>query len=99
MARTAPEQAELDSPAGEQAEMALERVRKRLATHYHFRHCYGRYRLEFQRGRLIIHGRVPTYYHKQMLQEALRNTEGIERIDNRVEVDVDSAPSRLPDAQ
>ena len=35
---------------------------------------------------LIVRGRVPTFYLKQLLQESLRELPGIERVDNQVEV-------------
>ena len=38
-------------------------------------------------GRLVLEGRLPSYYLKQMLQTVLRDVVGVERIDNRVAVD------------
>jgi hypothetical protein len=35
---------------------------------------------------LVIRGRVPTFYLKQLLQDALKEIEGVRRLDNRVEV-------------
>ena len=35
---------------------------------------------------LVIRGRVPTFYLKQLLQDALKQIEGVRRIDNRVDV-------------
>jgi hypothetical protein len=35
---------------------------------------------------LIVRGRVPTYYVKQLLQTALMGLQGVERIDNQVDV-------------
>jgi len=43
-------------------------------------------RLETIEGRVILRGQVGSYYQKQMAQEALRNVEGIEAIDNCLEV-------------
>ncbi len=37
-------------------------------------------------GVLIIHGRVPTFYAKQMAQSLARKVDGVQHIDNRVEV-------------
>lgn len=34
----------------------------------------------------MIRGRVPTFYLKQLLQDALKQVEGVRRIDNRIEV-------------
>lgn len=41
---------------------------------------------EFIEGRLILRGRVPSYYLKQLAQCALEGIEGVNRIDNYVEV-------------
>lgn len=40
-----------------------------------------------QDGTLILSGRVPSYYLKQVLQTTLRDIDGVRRIDNRVDVD------------
>lgn len=37
-------------------------------------------------GVLVIHGRVPTFYAKQMAQSLARKVEGVQHIENRVEV-------------
>jgi hypothetical protein len=44
--------------------------------------------LHFHRdgGTLVVRGAVPTFYIKQVLQEALREVPGVARIDNQVEV-------------
>ncbi len=34
----------------------------------------------------MLRGTVKTYYHKQMAQEALRRVEGVDQIENQVEV-------------
>lgn len=45
-------------------------------------------RLRFERseGRVTLHGTVGSYYHKQLVQESLRNVAGVAEIENRVEV-------------
>lgn len=40
-----------------------------------------------QSGIVVLHGRVRSFFEKQMAQEALRRLEGIERIVNELEVD------------
>jgi osmotically-inducible protein OsmY len=40
----------------------------------------------FQNGVLTLRGRVPSFYLKQMAQSVLANLEGVDRIDNRVDV-------------
>jgi hypothetical protein len=54
-------------------------------------HCcfHGRAQtFEFERNGdvLIVRGCVPSFYLKQVLQGLLKNLEGVERVDNRVDV-------------
>lgn len=37
-------------------------------------------------GKLVLSGRLPSFYLKQLLQEAVRHVDGIQMIDNRVVV-------------
>ncbi|MCA9217442.1 MAG: BON domain-containing protein [Planctomycetales bacterium] len=41
---------------------------------------------EEMNGRVIVKGRVGTYFQKQMATEVLRNIDGVEQIENRLEV-------------
>jgi osmotically-inducible protein OsmY len=50
---------------------------------------------EYHDGVLTLGGRLPTYYLKQVAQEAVAGTEGVRRLDNRIEVPV---PARRGDA-
>lgn len=43
-------------------------------------------RFETDGGRVTLQGIVKTYFQKQMAQEAVRRVEGVERIDNHLEV-------------
>lgn len=43
-------------------------------------------RFEVAEGRVVLQGRVQSYFQKQMAQEALRRIHGVEQIDNQVEV-------------
>ena len=43
-------------------------------------------RFESSDGRVTLHGTVHSYYQKQMAQEALRRLEGVQTIDNQIEV-------------
>ena len=45
-------------------------------------------------GVVVLHGRVSSYYQKQVAQEALKRLEGIEQIINELEVDWMSEISR-----
>ena len=43
--------------------------------------------LESAQGKIILRGRVDSYYQKQMVQEVLRGMDGIAEISNQLEVD------------
>jgi osmotically-inducible protein OsmY len=43
-------------------------------------------RFETQDGRVVVRGIVHSYYHKQMAQEALRRLDGVDRVENHLEV-------------
>lgn len=43
-------------------------------------------RFETDGGRVILQGVVKTYFQKQMAQEVVRRVEGVEAIDNNLEV-------------
>lgn len=45
-----------------------------------------RVRIEQEPGRLVLRGVVSSFYEKQMAQESLRRVEGVDRIDNELEV-------------
>ena len=59
---------------------------QRLEESNHFRHRTQLVRLRNSDGSLIIDGRLPSFYLKQILQTLLRDVDGVVRIDNRVEV-------------
>ena len=42
--------------------------------------------LESSQGRVVLRGRVDSYYQKQMVQEVLRGMDGISEISNELEV-------------
>jgi osmotically-inducible protein OsmY len=41
---------------------------------------------EYDDGELILHGRLGSYYHKQLAQERVRGVEGVVQVVNRTEV-------------
>ena len=43
-------------------------------------------RCEFREGLLLLHGRVSSYYHKQVAQEAVRRLEAVDQVVNHIEV-------------
>ena len=45
-------------------------------------------------GVLVLRGRLPTYYLKQVAQEAVARLEGVKGVENRIEVVTRANPSR-----
>ncbi len=45
-----------------------------------------RLKLEAQQGKLIVRGTVDSYYLKQMAQETLRKVDGVETVENQLQV-------------
>jgi osmotically-inducible protein OsmY len=41
---------------------------------------------DFDDGRLILRGQVPSFYFKQLAQEAVSDMEGVEQVVNEIEV-------------
>jgi hypothetical protein len=62
------------------------RARDLIAQHPHFRGRAHSFDFEWSGNVLVVRGCVPTFYLKQLLQDALKRVQGIERIDNRVDV-------------
>jgi osmotically-inducible protein OsmY len=42
--------------------------------------------VEFQNGVLTLRGRVPTFSLRSVLEDSLRNLQGVERVNNEVDV-------------
>jgi len=56
-----------------------------IARHPHLKQ--RKLRIETAEGRVTLRGTVNSYYQKQMATEAVRRLEGVERIENHLEVD------------
>ena len=41
---------------------------------------------EFEEGRLFLRGQVPSFYYKQLAQEAVAGMEGVRQVVNEIEV-------------
>ena len=61
-------------------------IRDRLERHPHFRGRASQFQVERIGGEVVLSGRLPTYYLKQLLQEAVKDIPDVAHIDNRVEV-------------
>ena len=46
----------------------------------------GHIRFEADQGRVVLKGHVDSFFQKQMAQEALRRLDGVEKIENLLEV-------------
>ncbi len=67
-----------------------------LSQHDHFRYHLDSIFIDYQKGRLIITGRLPSFYLKQMLQTVLRTLPEVQQIDNRVDVVSSRGLSSIP---
>jgi hypothetical protein len=61
-------------------------VRERLEQHPHFRGRTSLLAIELVEGTIVLSGRLPSHYLKQLLQEAIRRMPGVVNIDNQVDV-------------
>jgi len=64
----------------------VQEAHRRLDRHHLFRGRTGSIQIDIDDGVLILSGRLPSFYLKQVLQTDLRQMPGIRRIENRVEV-------------
>jgi len=72
--------------AAEYRDVVLQRVKGRLSQSCHFTRHWREIDCGFTDGVLTLHGSVPSFYLKQVLQSILRDVPGVRRIDNRVDV-------------
>jgi hypothetical protein len=69
---------------GAPTDAVLDRVQMRFRTSPYV--ALRRLRCEYRGGVLVLHGRVASYYLKQLAQEVVRRLAGVEEIANHVEV-------------
>lgn len=75
------------------AELA-ERARWQLAAHCQFQRRVDSFAFEVLGDTLVVRGRVPSFYLKQLVQTVLRDLDGVRWIDNQVEVIAGNGQSR-----
>jgi osmotically-inducible protein OsmY len=68
----------------EQCEALMERVQSAIQSNPFV--ANRNLRFETREGRVILRGKVGSYFQKQMAQEALRRVDGVEAIENYLEV-------------
>ena len=61
------------------------RAQAAIEQHPHFRGRAGQFQFECAEHTLVVRGKVPTYYLKQLVQSALMEIDHC-RVDNRIEV-------------
>jgi hypothetical protein len=63
-----------------------QRARALIEEHSYFVGRGRMFEYEYRDEVLFVRGTVPTYYLKQMLQRALRDLDGVHRVENQVSV-------------
>ena len=66
------------------SKQTAEAARQRILCQPHLR--MQRLWCEFDRGRLFLRGQVPSFYFKQLAQEAVVGMEGVRQVVNEIEV-------------
>jgi hypothetical protein len=61
-------------------------ARQRLSSQCPYAFYFRDITCSYDEGVLILQGQLPTFYLKQVLQTLLNNVEGVERIENHVDV-------------
>lgn len=61
-------------------------ARDHLQRHPHFRGRLAGLQVEHRGRTLFLSGRLPTFYLKQLVQEAVRNLPGVGRVRNEIDV-------------
>jgi len=62
----------------------VQQIQNAVVHNPHLNH--RRMHIKTKQGRVVINGTVGSFFEKQMAQEVLRNIEGIEQIENQLEV-------------
>jgi osmotically-inducible protein OsmY len=63
----------------------FERIHEALTANPHLPSC-RQVRVEAADGRVVLKGSVRSFFEKQMAQEAVRRIDGVQKIDNLLEV-------------
>ena len=61
-------------------------ARQYLESHPHFRGRAGGVSIAQEGSNLFVTGRLPSFYLKQMVQEALRHVPGVQYVYNQIDV-------------
>lgn len=69
---------------GNGANRVVEQAKLRIVHQPHL--SVQRIWCEFDGGRLVLRGQVPSFYHKQLAQTAVVGVEGVNQVVNEIEV-------------
>jgi len=69
----------------------FQRIHEALLTNPHV--PSHQVRIETSEGRVVLKGSVKSFFEKQMAQEAIRRIDGVQKIDNLLEVNWADRPS------
>ena len=74
----------------DQASPTVSDVEMEVEKNLHFSHHAGLRHITYRidGGTVVLHGRVPSYYLKQLAQVKVTCIAGVESVDNRIEVAV-----------
>ena len=71
----------------ETAEKSIEELaRRRLTENRSYARCFRDITIEHDSGVLLLRGRLPTFYMKQVLKTLLRDLDGVDHIENQTDV-------------
>jgi hypothetical protein len=86
---------EVPTSVGQDREI-VRRATFHLSHHDLFRCRLDNLEIECCEAKLIVNGKLPSFYLKQVLQTILRDVSGVRRIDNRVNVISSNGLSSTP---
>jgi hypothetical protein len=92
---TRPEDANVPAGIGQDPEI-VRRAAHHLSQHNLFRCYLESLEIDCRDAMLVVHGKLPSFYLKQVLQTTLRDVSGVRQIDNRVNVTSSSGLSSTP---
>jgi osmotically-inducible protein OsmY len=75
---------DLDSGAVVRADKVADAAKQQLRAHTHL--SMQRIWCEFEEGRLLLQGQVPSFYLKQLAQTAVAKLDGVCQVVNEIEV-------------
>jgi hypothetical protein len=92
---TRPEDANVLAGIGQDLEI-VRRAAHHLSQHALFRSHLDSLEIDCREAMLVVHGKLPSFYLKQVLQTILRDVSGVRQIDNRVKVTSSGGLSSTP---